>query len=197
MSWLFEHRRVASAQNGTITASRAMGSWRVSVKGCGQTSTHTNEMWADALRRVNPLARSVLMLGLGAAGSVPRIHARLPQCAVTAVEYDPNMTALARELKLYEPAPFPKVIEGDAKDALAALDERYDLIIVDLFDGPEPSALCTEEEFVELLKARLSSRGAALFNVYKRAEYLTEARRSFPRAQLWRFGDNHLGLFSL
>ena len=78
---------------------------------------------------------SVLLLGLGA-GSVPSIlrrELRLP-CPITAVEIDPVMIDAGRRWFGLARWPALTVIEGDATVQVHALKDRFDLVLVDLFD---------------------------------------------------------------
>jgi spermidine synthase len=190
--------RTIPSERGDITINR-MGPLRVAVGGCGQTSAYTHAMWSDALDRLGhagaaPAVRAVLMLGLGAGGEIRQLYERFPGAGITAVEYDPAMIALARELALYKPYPEPAILQGDAAELVPAMAGRYDLILLDLFDGPEPSPLCTEPKFMESLARLLSPQGALLINVYRRAEYLALASRMYEHCEQWQFQNNHLAL---
>ncbi len=186
--------RVIPSIKGDITLNR-IGPLRVAVGGCGQTSAYTHAMWSDALDRLDmPAAQAILMLGLGAGGEIRQLYERFPSSHITALEYDPAMIALTKELKLYSPHPEPAVLQGDAADIIPTLTGPYDIIMLDLFDGPEPSLLCTNPEFMESLKKLLSPKGVLFINVYKRAEYLKEANRIYVSCRQWQYGDNHLAL---
>lgn len=195
MKWIYE--RFIRPGKRDIIVSRTLGSWEIRVNGCGQTTPYTNAMWEDAYSRIEgrPI-NHVLLLGLGAGGSIPIAHRRFPRCRITAVEYDPQMISLTRELKLYKPWDFPNVIEGDAATILPMLEESFDLIVMDLFDGPEPSPLTTDANFLSHIKHRLTSGGIFLANVYKRRDYLQAPQLAFHTANVWQFGGNTLGIFT-
>lgn len=199
MSWLFERRTVPSAHNGTIEVHRFLGEWTITVDGCNQTSPYQRQMWAESFARVavrypTLKVRHVLMLGLAGGGAIRPLYKRFRIETLTVIDHDAQMAAVARDLKLYAPHPEPAIIIADAQEGLMELDRQYDLIIVDLFSGEDPSALCIEPQFIALLKQRLS--GALLVNVYKRAEYLHTIAQRFNDAQIFDFKANRLGLFS-
>jgi len=75
--------------------------------------------------------RRALLLGLGGGAMLRHLQAYLPECAVTAVERDRAVIALARRFFHIE-AP---VIEADAQDFVADAKGAYDAILADLYDG--------------------------------------------------------------
>lgn len=202
LRWFFERRLIRSRMNGLIDARRVFGQWQVWVNGCQQTGGYVHAMWKDALSRIRTLrpaaatSRNILMLGLGGGGEIQQIYRHFPACRISAVEHDKEMISLAEELALWRPFPPPRIIADDAAEALASLEERFDLIIVDIFRGPEPSPLLQDERFLKALRAHLSDSGIVLANVYEKGEYLDTLQKFFGNGTAWTFRLNRLGLFS-
>jgi hypothetical protein len=201
MSWFQETLVIPSEKNGTIIAKRHFGRWRVLVDDCEQTGSLVHEMWKNAFEKVklhlglSPI-RKVLMVGLGGGGEIATINTYFGSASLTVIEYDEKMIDLAKTLRLYLPFSFPKVICSDAKEALPALMERFDLIIVDIFKGPEPSSLITDPAFIKNIEALLNRNGFLLVNAYRHQEYLEKpVTESLIPVSTWRFGGNHLGLY--
>lgn len=201
MPFFRKHYRRASEKNGAIEVYKDIfGPWEISVDDCGQTTSYTHAMWVSAFKRLRAQlkktdVKKVLMLGLGAGGQIGTIHKTFPHCALTVVEYDREMVQLAQETGLYKPFPFPTVLLGDAKDVVPTIEDSFDLIILDLFAGPEPSPLGNDAHFIEQLRQRLTPQGLLLINIYKRAEYLETALRLFAHSAVWKFRLNNLGAF--
>lgn len=108
---------------------------------------------------------SVLLLGLGG-GSVPRIlrdelGLTMP---ITAVELDPKMVDLARSHFGLDRYPGLEVITGDATIQVHALKDRFDLIIVDLFDDLDLARGVDSRSFLHGLRDRCSVDGVVCFN---------------------------------
>ncbi len=114
--------------------------------GAGQRDFFAGGRWLfsrpDAVNRARegllpllarPRARRVLFLG-GAADGAAAVAARaLPGARVDAVELDPGLPALARELCGRGPPPANlRVIIGDGRRQLAASQGRYDLVVLAL-----------------------------------------------------------------
>ncbi len=198
MSWLYERRVYPSERNGEITVTRRLGQWSVAVGGYNQSSPDVNAIWRDAFRRVKGTVVEkprVLMLGLGAGGTVKELHRIFPYCRITAVEYDAVMIKLADGLKLYEPYPAPSVLEGDASTVIPALTSLFDLIVIDLSLGNKPPSFLKDPTFLTILSNRLSPAGIVLMNVCASTEYLDAAQRAFPHVRRWRYKYNMLGSF--
>jgi len=199
---LFSETRVrTSEKNGTIIAKRIGTSWQVTVDECEQTGPLVHEMWLYALRMLSDYlglqrVRRVLLLGLGAGGEVKNYYQRFPNAEITIIEYDPEMIALARELGLYRPYSLPHVICEDARVAVPALSGTFDVIVIDLFKGPDPSPLSEDRSFLESVNAKLSHSGYIVANVYWKKEILESLSAFFTPVRSWRFRFNHLGIFS-
>lgn len=199
LGWLYTRRRISSRENKEILVTRFFGRRRISVAGTGQTSYYTNAMWRDAFTRIKKIhageIQSVLLLGLGAGGEIKDIYQNFPGAVLTAVEIDPEMIRLTRDLALFHPYPCPRIIEGDARRVVAENAEQFDLIIVDLFIGPEPPAFIFDFRFLGDLKNRLAMHGVMAVNVYQRKEYLTVIAEALNLVSQWTYRYNHLALF--
>ncbi|MBI3573677.1 hypothetical protein HY090_01360 [Candidatus Kaiserbacteria bacterium] len=200
MSWFSEIRVRQSEKNGTITATRRLGVWSVVVDGCVQTGPETRWMWRDGFEKLRHYLfgrkiRTILILGLGAGGEIRDLHRLFPGCRITAVEYDETMVSLAKELNLNHLHPFPDVICADARDAVPGLSGAYDLIVLDLFRGSEPSPLATDPAFLAALDTKLGNEGLIIANTFARLEYLDSLGTYFTLISRWKFGKNNLGIF--
>jgi spermidine synthase len=198
--WLFEKFSRPSEKNGLIEVNCQLGRWSVIVDGCEQTTPYTHAMWTDAIKRLRraratPI-KKILLLGLAAGGELKGLNKAFPGCEITAVEHDPQMIALTRELGLYKPYPLPRILESDAASAIIGLTEQFDLCMVDLFTGEHASPLITQPSFLQTLARSLAPDGLLLVNVYKQPHYLDAAAKIFDKTQRWTFRYNEFGLFS-
>ncbi|NTU76933.1 MAG: fused MFS/spermidine synthase, partial [Alphaproteobacteria bacterium] len=87
----------------------------------------------------------------------------------TAYEINPAVAALAaKDFSFFRRCGAPEIRLGDARRALAAANERYDLIVIDVFaSGTLPVHLLTREAF-RLYLDRLAPDGMIAFHVYNR-----------------------------
>ena len=78
---------------------------------------------------------SALLLGVGGAAMWRFLRAYLPECAPTLVDYDESVVAIARRwFYLSQP-----VIIDTAERFLAGTKDRFDVILVDLYDANGPA----------------------------------------------------------
>lgn len=108
---------------------------------------------------------NVLLLGLGT-GSVPHIlhHELGLDPRILAVEVDPAMTRLAFELFGLGRIPGLEVITGDATVQVHALTDRFDLVVVDLFDDLDLARGVDTAGFTQALRSRCTGQGTVCFN---------------------------------
>jgi spermidine synthase len=155
------------------------GAYVLSIGGAEQSHVnlaHPEEIFYEYLRRIGhvvdlaapegqPIA--ALHLGAGALTLARYIQATRPGSVQYAVE-------LERELLDYvlQQLPLPDgtnlhTIIGDARDALAELDPdlQFDVVILDIFSGPEAPEHIACTEFYEEARARLTPGGVLIINV--------------------------------
>ncbi len=119
--------------------------------------------------------RAALLLGLGGGTMLRFLSAYFPDCALSVVEHDPAVVALAqRHFHVHHPIEL-----ADAVEYVAATESRFDAIFVDTyggggFNGP-PAA------FWERCVAALRPKGCIAINwadARDKAVYRTHARRA-------------------
>ncbi len=113
---------------------------------------YTRMMLAALL--IDPSPSNVLIVGLGG-GTLPSTLAQLyPDANIDIVELDPAVVTVAKDYFAFVPAPNMKVFEQDARvwvKRAAAASRRYDLIMLDAFNGDYiPEHLMTREYLQEV-----------------------------------------------
>jgi spermidine synthase len=113
-------------------------------------------------------AERLLVLGLGAGGSIRSTQSVAPDVVVDAVEIDPKVVdAAARWFGLNRSNARLRVHVADARPWLARRQGVYDLVHVDLYQGGPyiPFYLATKE-FFEQVHSHLSADGLVMMNVF-------------------------------
>lgn len=118
--------------------------------------TDAREAWAPLLLHADP--RRVLFLGLGT-GITSSAAALDPKLSVDAVELLPEVIDASR-LFVPDDAARPRIVAADARRYVRASDQRYDVIVADLFHPARSGAgsLYTAEHF-GAVRARLAAGG--------------------------------------
>jgi spermidine synthase len=146
--------------------------------------------WPAMVPDVRP--RHALLLGLGAGTVAHLIARRFGPVPMVGVEADPEVLALARaafDLHL----PSLTVIEADAFEYVAACDERFDYIAVDLYRGAQLQGMALSRPFLRALRALLLPGGQVYVNLFqdgRTAKRLHRLRQVFPLAAVEIIGKN-------
>jgi hypothetical protein len=113
-------------------------------------------------------ARRLLVLGMGAGGSIASTRAIASNLEVDAVEIDPKVVeAGVRFFDLHPEQPWLHVHVADARPWLERSRDKYDLVHVDLYHGgPYVPFYLVTVEFFELTRSRMSDEGLLMMNVY-------------------------------
>jgi spermidine synthase len=201
LSWIFESKIFTSKKNGEILVRRILGNWIVSVGGCQVTGPYLFAMWVHLFKLVSNsrnkrVVTNVLMIGLGGGGQIQTIYRSFPGCLLTVIEHDSVMISIACEIGLYQPYLFPRIIEGDGIEVIKGLRETFDIIVLDIFTGPNVSPSLAEDSFINSVKKILSIGGTIVVNAYQQETYLITIKKHFNSGQLIVWRMNNLGIFS-
>lgn len=160
--------RVATAQgrSGTLVARWEGGRLVLNSAHANQSFGSLHRVWQEVLRArlaAEGQPRSVLLLGLGG-GSVPRILRMELGCAapITAVEIDAAMIRMARAHFGLDAVTGLTVVEGDAIVQAHAIAQRFDWVLVDLFDDLDLARGTDTLGFAHALRDRCA--GTLCFN---------------------------------
>jgi spermidine synthase len=115
---------------------------------------------AAALLRAEGPPQSLLMLGLGGGTALRQLKALIPNLAITAVELDPGMIALARKFMHLDDLG-AKIIQGDAYAWLLKNRHRYDVVVDDVYGSGAMDVVRPTVYTAELRAALLRSLAPA------------------------------------
>ena len=109
----------------------------------------------------------LLVLGMGAGGSIAATRATAPDIQIDAVEIDPKVVQAGERFFGLKPDSRLQVHLGDGRRWLAHSSGKYDLIHVDIYQGgPYVPFYMTTVEFFRHARAHLSPGGVVMNNVF-------------------------------
>lgn len=114
---------------------------------------------------VVPEPMRALVIGLGGGTLVKQLWRDHPALHIDAVELDPEVAEIARELFALPDDPRITVYLGDGRTFAEASDETYDIIVIDAYDDDHIPRPLTTEEFLRCLCGRLSPAGVVAYNI--------------------------------
>jgi hypothetical protein len=160
---------VVGADGAAIRVEQAGGRRLLTIAG----TVHASVAWTAAgpdpavidplvalLRQVRPAARTALVIGLGSgdtAGDLARAGV-----AVTAVEIDPQVIAVARRWFGYQ----GDAVVGDGRAFLEANPGRWDLVIMDAFAGTTAPSRLVDAAGTRLLRERTAKDGVTAVRLH-------------------------------
>lgn len=132
---------------------------------------YTREMMAGLLLRPDAeWPKKVLQIGLGAASVTKFLYRHRPDCKITVVEIDPGVVPVASQyFKLPDDAKRINIEIADGVDFVGRAKGKYDLILVDGFDGDAKAGQLDSLPFYLNCKARLSNQGLLVVNLLSRS----------------------------
>ncbi|MBX2978715.1 MAG: hypothetical protein KF905_05410 [Flavobacteriales bacterium] len=160
---------------GTLDVRWELGRKVLNTANANQSFGSLHNVWAAVLQHLNlpqKPPRSVLLLGLGGGSAVHILRSELKlACPITAVELDPAMIDLGkRHFGLGHWADV-NIVQGDATIQVHALRERYDLVLVDLFDDLDLARGVDHGGFMHGLRDRCEFGGTLCFNTVSHDEF--------------------------
>lgn len=190
-------KEIQSPKNGSISLSYMFGRPVVSVDLFFQAGPYITAMWKKVLRFVPRTAsiKRVLILGYGAGGANRLICRRFPRAKITAIEWDPEMVELGKELRLHRKEDLEDLRVGDAADVVHDLKGPFDLVLFDLYRGKEPSPLVEDPVFLARLQSLMSRDGYFLVNVFRKHEAIKTVAKFFSLRETWKYRWNNGGVF--
>jgi spermidine synthase len=136
---------------------------------------YTREMMAGLLLRPSPnWPRHALLVGLGAGSLTKFLRRHRPSARLTVVEIEPQVVAAAQQFfALPERDEYLNIVIGDGADVLAAAGRRYDLIMIDAYDGDARSGRLDSLACYLDCRAALSEQGLLVVNLLSRRRGFT------------------------
>lgn len=202
MAFLYQEKKYDSKVNGELTLrSYLFGGWYLKIKaGEYYSGSYLEKMWFSALKKLDLVKKpaEILVLGLGAGSVLKAIKKYWPKSKVIAVDYDLVMIELAQQIY---GVTLVNCIVSDALDFLKRNDKKFDLIVIDIFSGNDPSPLLADEEFIKSTKMSLNNNGTVIANIktaisQKNDDLENKWQKTFPNLKSVKYQTNRLIIVS-
>lgn len=139
-------------------------------------------------------AARVVDIGMGGGRIASYIHDFVPQARVTCVELDPGVVELAQRYFGMRPGPRLELVTSDGRIYMARATERFDIILVDAYQGTLVPFHLVTREFYGILQRRLAPGGVVAQNIMTKVldlnRMVATARAVFSNVDLYRAGGN-------
>ena len=139
---------------------------------------YTPDVWDAMAPRSQPA--SALILGLGGGAIAQLMTRRWGPLPIVGVELDPAVVWLARREFGLDDLAHLSIVTADAFAWVAACDQRFDAICVDLYTAGKMAHGVLGVTFLRDLRRLLTPRGEVAFNLWRSA-YLSDQLRRIER----------------
>ncbi len=179
--------KIHSDYSGTLEVSLHRGEWKLSTFNAIYSFGKYYTSYKGAFNQLDIQqfpAKNILLLGVGL-GSIVRLLQHHPTIQeITAVDIDPVIIGLAKKYWPDSQSKFRSIFF--AQDAIQWLKDfssqnKFDLILSDVFiDDSTPESMLTQQ-YLQLLKERLSTRGILIYSKLQYTEAHKAANLSFDK----------------
>lgn len=128
----------------------------------GDPETAPNGYWPALAPSRQP--ETVLILGLGGGTLAQILKRQWPDVAITGIDDDPKVLALARERFGLDDAAIT-VVETDARVYVRGCREHFDLVVVDLYRGETAAEFLGYGAFIRAIRRLVTPGGVAVWNL--------------------------------
>lgn len=155
--------------NGDLQVLRTFGMGTyIQSDGLTQSGGIVETIWKQTLRFLNHkslIINHVLVLGLGGGTVAKLIRKKYPDAKITGVEIDSTMIELGKKyLNLNQIDVNINLCDATVYTKYKILNTKFDLIVVDLYNGDQFPKNFESENYIRLVRLHLSRSGVAIFN---------------------------------
>lgn len=192
----FKRKKYQSELNGTIIYQRLFNSWCLKVGSSFQSGSYIRKMWKKSLKKLpyNIYPKNALILGVAGGDFIPLLRKKFPKIKITGIEWDPTMIKINQEQNLYPIDQKINIINTDAKEYIAQTNQKYDLILVDLYKGCNANPALYSEQFINNICRIINNNGYVILNAYTEKNLLGRYLQKFTITKKWSYKINKLAL---
>ena len=172
-----------SKYNGTLRVVKTwgMGTY-IQSNGLTQSGGIVETIWKSTLKEIVNCKLKIdncLILGLGGGTVAKLVRKNWPDAKITGMDIDPIMIELGKKYLGLDDQNVEIKIQDAYKfsEKLKAKSEKFDLIIVDLYNGDQFPKKFETSEFIEFTRWHLVKNGAVIFNKLYYGDKKEEASR--------------------
>lgn len=193
-----------------------IGEWSLFGFGINLSGSYVENIWLGVFKIFNKSGfkpKDILLLGLGAGSAFFAAKKIWPQACLTGVDidqtmieisqkiYSPNFTrCLVNEFFRNQPATpksaeisLPvKIFKIDALSFLKDNQDKFDLVLIDIFEGRRIAPVVLAKEFISWVRKALRTKGRVAVNFFEEnTSVLPTWQQFFPHAKIIKIKYNH------
>lgn len=179
--------KYSSKFNGEIKVMEFFGKKYLEVANLEQSGPMMEKMYRKMFiryltHRIIKNAKEVLLMGVGGGTLVKLLNSINPDIKITGIEIDRQMVKAGEDYLDFDVSEI-NIIYGNAFQEISKLQQKYDLIIIDLFCGRLIPEELQNEKFLQQLKSHLTKNGCVIFNRLYFQRYKNEAENFLDKVK--------------
>ncbi|MGZ3863922.1 MAG: fused MFS/spermidine synthase [Bacteroidia bacterium] len=128
----------------------------------GESELEYTSLFNKNLELIGNKPHNALLLGLGGGAQANELCRQ--KVKITAVELDERIVDISKKYFMLDPS--VKIINDDARHALYSLEEKFDLVLMDIFNAEVTPAQALSLQSFEKIKSLLNENGLIVINTY-------------------------------
>lgn len=153
--------------------------YKLLVNGARESGEYIEGLWLHAFKELDFTAGfrygEILVLGIAGGTVIRLLHERYPDARITGVDIDGAMIGIGQEYFGLRDIKALSCVRADARTYLTRTAERYDLIVIDLFIGPDVPDFVIDAAFHDSVRKRLRNNGTVFINYLRQPGYENKA----------------------
>jgi len=153
--------------------------YKLLVNGARESGEYIDGLWQHAFRSFgfpdNRQYSDILVLGIAGGTVIHMLHGLYPGARIAGVDIDEVMIGIGQEYFGLRDIKSLSCILGDARTYLTRTGKKYDLIVIDLFIGPDVPDFVLDGAFHDSVRKRLRDNGAVFINYLRQPGYENKA----------------------
>lgn len=187
MHWLsylvpFTILKTGSRYNKDIRINEENGKFKLLVNGARESGAYIEGLWRYALRNLRFTGRAktknILVLGVAGGTVIHLLHNLYPDARIIGVDIDAVMIEVGKKYFGLDTMQNLRCVCADAATFVASYKgTRFDLVVVDIFVGPDIPDFVSSAAFERNVKKHVSAGGVVLINYLRQPGYEEKAAK--------------------
>lgn len=171
--------KTGSSYNRDIRVIEENRQFKLLVNGARESGAYIESLWRYAFTAFHFTqdedVKRILVLGIAGGTVIHMLHKMFPDAHITGVDIDGAMIGIGQEYFGLRDIKALSCVRADARTYLTRTAQRYDLIVIDLFIGPDVPDFVIDEAFHDSVRKRLRDNGVVFINYLRQPGYENKA----------------------
>lgn len=172
--------RTSSRYNRDIRVNLENGRYKLLVNGARESGEYIRKLWEYAFFRFGQPVRSprsILILGIAGGTVIDLLSDRYPRAKIVGVDIDQTMIDIGKKYFGLDAISNLRCICADAKEFVKQTNSRFDVVVIDLFIGPDVPDFVLKLNFQRKIRRLLGNNGILVINYLRQPGYEEKATK--------------------